>query len=33
MVDLLGTASVCYSQKWLIGKAEALAILGVQSAK
>ena len=32
-MDLLGAASLCYSSKWMIAKAESLAILGVQTAK
>ncbi|CAF0994687.1 unnamed protein product [Brachionus calyciflorus] len=33
LIDILGTACSCYSNKWLIDKAESLAILAIQSAK
>lgn len=33
MIDLLGAATICYSSKWLITKAECLAVLSVQAAK
>jgi hypothetical protein len=33
VIDLLGAASLCYSSKWMIAKAESFAVVCVQTAK
>ncbi len=33
LIDLLGSASMCYMSKWMIKEAETLAILGLKIAR
>ncbi|RNA35651.1 Amyloid -binding 2, partial [Brachionus plicatilis] len=33
LIDILGTACICYANKWMLDKAESLAILAIQASK
>ena len=33
LIDVIGAASLCYSQKWQIAKAENLTIIAIQASK